>query len=157
MPSDPGHVHRSFLRWAAEVSLTSLDPRTKVGAVLRAKASEASSFLTFTGVNQLPGRLAADPEVWNLRLSDDPTMIAKHDAVIHAELDVLMQAGPHARGGTLYVTIHPCYRCAAHIAHAGIRHVIYQDDLDPTTAEFARPDKAALIFQRSGVILEKLT
>lgn len=48
----------------------------------------------------------------------------------HAEIEALRQAGRHARGGTLYVTMEPCNHygrtppCSDAIIRTGIRHVV---------------------------------
>lgn len=44
---------------------------------------------------------------------------------LHAESNALDDAGRRARGGTLYVTVTPCYPCAQRLVNAGIRRVVY--------------------------------
>lgn len=44
---------------------------------------------------------------------------------LHAESNALDDAGRRADGGTLYVTVIPCYDCAKRIINAGIRRVVY--------------------------------
>ncbi len=44
---------------------------------------------------------------------------------LHAESNALDDAGRRAFGGTLYVTVIPCYECGKRIVNAGIRRVIY--------------------------------
>ena len=59
----------------------------------------------------------------------------------HAETEALAQAGPHARGATLYVTLEPCSHrghtppCAAAIIDAGVSRVVCaMEDPDPRVA-----------------------
>jgi len=42
---------------------------------------------------------------------------------VHAEANALLQAGPRARGGDMYVTGVPCRNCARLIVQAGVRRV----------------------------------
>lgn len=51
-----------------------------------------------------------------------------HDHVIHAELNSILHAarqGVSVKGATMYITLSPCARCAAMIAQAGIKRVVY--------------------------------
>jgi diaminohydroxyphosphoribosylaminopyrimidine deaminase / 5-amino-6-(5-phosphoribosylamino)uracil reductase len=53
-----------------------------------------------------------------------------YDDVLHAELKALQQAGPAARGATMYTTLEPCSHhgrtgpCAAALIQAGIQRVV---------------------------------
>jgi dCMP deaminase len=46
---------------------------------------------------------------------------------VHAEINALLQAGREAKGGTLYVTLEPCFECAKAAINAGITHIIYEN------------------------------
>lgn len=59
----------------------------------------------------------------------------------HAEADALQQAGPQARGATVYVTLEPCCHqgqtppCTRALVRAGVRQVYYgMSDPDPLVA-----------------------
>ena len=44
---------------------------------------------------------------------------------LHAESNALDDAGRRAEGGTIYVTVIPCYNCAKRIVNAGVRRVVW--------------------------------
>lgn len=46
----------------------------------------------------------------------------------HAEANALIQAGPAAKGATLYCTHSPCWECAKLIVNAGVARVVYSAD-----------------------------
>jgi dCMP deaminase len=50
---------------------------------------------------------------------------------VHAEVNVLTQAGVAAKGATLYVTKRPCLYCASVAVNAGIARVVYITDHHP--------------------------
>lgn len=101
----------AYIDLAKSISGNSEDPGTKTGAVLVAAAGKE-----FYGWNHMPP--GTPPEVWNDRE-------AKLARVVHAEIDVLMDAGLLAHSATLY--IHPwmpCERCAAAVASSGVKRVV---------------------------------
>lgn len=49
---------------------------------------------------------------------------------LHAESNALDDAGRRARGGTLYVTVTPCYPCAQRLVNAGIVRIVYGEWYD---------------------------
>lgn len=44
---------------------------------------------------------------------------------LHAESNAIDGAGRYAEGGTIYVTVTPCYDCAKRIVNVGIKRVVY--------------------------------
>jgi deoxycytidylate deaminase len=47
---------------------------------------------------------------------------------IHAEINALMKSDPHLRkGGTAFVTVAPCWKCALALANSGIRRLVSRD------------------------------
>ena len=80
------------------------------------------------------GRTSPNPMVGALVVDDDGVIVGRgrHDAAggPHAEVHALADAGPRARGATLYCTLEPCCHvgrtgpCAPLVAGAGIRRVV---------------------------------
>ena len=92
-----------------------------------------------------------------------PSLIAcnatAEGGTIHAEEQVLQQAGEQAQGATLYTTLEPCAHiraggsCAEKIVRAGVRRVIYiLEDPDPRTA-----GKGLKLLRQGGVEVEQDT
>lgn len=81
----------------------------------------------------LPGRvLRAHNRVEGLR---DPTA--------HAEMLLLREAGPEARGGRLYVTLEPCLMCHHALAQAGVEVVYGAENLkEGALTRFGLPTRA---------------
>lgn len=48
----------------------------------------------------------------------------KYEMVIHAEMNSILFAREPIRGYTLYSTLFPCSRCAAHIIQQGVARVV---------------------------------
>lgn len=63
--------------------------------------------------------------------------------VLHAELNALLKCskeGISSKGSTLYLTLSPCEACAAMIAEAGVKRVVYKEkyrDIAGITALYA--------------------
>ncbi len=90
------------------------------------------------------GKTHPNPAVGAVVVVDDEVIgEGWHEGVgnMHAEVVALEQAGSHARGGTLYVTLEPCAAqgrtppCTHAILRAGIRRVVYaSSDSNPEMA-----------------------
>lgn len=104
--------------------------RDKVGAVLVTPQG-----VTLTGYNGTPPGMDNNCEdevrffdpvgsVYRVQLQTKPE-------VIHAELNCILKAareGVSALGSTIYVTLSPCLPCAAMLASAGIKRVVYLEN-----------------------------
>jgi diaminohydroxyphosphoribosylaminopyrimidine deaminase / 5-amino-6-(5-phosphoribosylamino)uracil reductase len=108
---DAGHMHRAGE--VAETVRSSTSPNPWVGCVV---VGAGNPTLTFEGATAPPG-------------GD------------HAEITALAQAGPHAKGATLFTTLEPCSHhgrtppCVDAIIAAGVaRVVIALEDPDPNVA-----------------------
>jgi dCMP deaminase len=118
---------RRFLEFAQHISNWSLDPSTKVGAVLVNDLKQVVGM----GYNGFARGIADTNE----RLNDRET---KYKLVVHAEINAIIQAGHAARGSVLYVypsfMIPPiCHDCCKAAIQAGIVGIVgYQpDETDP--------------------------
>lgn len=120
---NPSWAHESYdpedqdicgMSWASELSKLSLDPSTKVGAVvLRADGTFAAG-----GWNKFPPGMNNAPELWADREY-------KYKHVIHAEVVALSQVSDQeARGGTLYTSFPCCPNCMEQIGRRGLRRVV---------------------------------
>ena len=107
-----------FMEMAELVSSKSKDPSTKVGCVV----VTSDKVVAATGYNGLPRGVEDRPE-----RMERP---AKYLWTSHAEENAVAQAariGASLRGGTAFVTHHPCSRCARSLIQAGIVSVLVGD------------------------------
>jgi dCMP deaminase len=128
---------------AHEVASWSKDPSTQVGArITRGK------ILVSEGFNGPPAGMQDDPAI------DRETKLRR---TLHAEQNAILYAQRDLTGCTMYVTHHPCARCAAQIAQAGIKRVVCNAP-DPAFAVRWAEDiaEAQLILTHAGVELVSL-
>ena len=137
---------RRFLDLARLVSTWSKDPSTQVGAVLVSGRRE------FLGYNGFPQGVLDTPE----RYADRGL---KYKLIVHAEVNAILKAGEHARGGSLYVypsfALPPiCNECAKIAIQAGIWEVVgLSPDLsDPRTKRWLESiEISRAMFKEAGV------
>lgn len=132
-----------FFLLAEHIAKWSKDPSTKVGAVLVGRDRREISL----GYNGFP-RGILDTEA---RLADREV---KYKLVQHAERNVLDNARFDVRGGTLYVTFHPCSECAKSIVSRGIVRVVSPVPVDPREPWKTEIEWARLILEEAGVKLD---
>lgn len=102
-----------FLDLAEHVRGWSLDPSTKVGAVVVGAEDKRSLAV---GYNGFPPGIADDE-----RLNDRDV---KYRLIVHAEINAIRNARFPVAGATLYTTKFPCDSCAKEIVSAGIQRVV---------------------------------
>lgn len=105
-----------FASIAVAVSARSIDPQTKVGAVIVGPDKRIRS----CGYNGFPpgfpdGQLPL-------------TRPAKYPYMVHAEANAIATASSSLRDCTLYCTHSPCVECAKLIVTAGITRVVSAED-----------------------------
>ena len=129
-----------FMDMAILVAQRSKDPSTKVGCVV---VSE-DKIVVATGYNGLP-RGVQD-------ISERMERPAKYLWTSHAEENAVAQSarvGAKLKGGTAFVTHHPCSRCARSLIQAGITRVVIGG------GKTSMPDEefevAAIMFKEAGV------
>jgi dCMP deaminase len=69
---------------------------------------------------------------------------------LHAESNALDDAGRRAEGGTIYITVIPCFNCAKRIVNAGIKRVVW--------SEYYESQNTSLVtefFGSAGVIIKE--
>lgn len=142
--------HEHYLSEARYLAARSLDPTTKVGAILVRRSSgavEAGAWNAFPhGVEPTTERLM------NRQL--------KNDIVVHAEVLAIFQLigrGFFPSEFILYCTHMPCSRCAGIIAEARVREVV----APAPTGEFlerwgASVELTRMIFRDTGVKLVEI-
>ena len=129
-----------FMDMAILVAQRSKDPSTKVGCVV---VSE-DKIVVATGYNGLP-RGVEDR-------SERMERPAKYLWTSHAEENAVAQSarvGAKLKGGTAFVTHHPCARCARSLIQAGITRVVIGG------GKTSMPDEefevARIMFNEAGV------
>lgn len=124
-----------WMDYARQLAEQSVDPSTKVGAVIVV----GGNLIISGGYLKLHGGTAVGAG-WNHFPKGVPedwwyNREKKYRAVVHAEVAALVRTGMLARGSTMITTHHPCPDCAKAIASAGISCVIcppgpWRDDPD---------------------------
>lgn len=133
-----------FLDLTALVGSWSKDPSTKVGAAIADSRNRVISL----GFNGPPRGVQDDSNI------DRETKLRR---TLHAEQNALAFARYDVSGCTLYVTHHPCARCAAQIAQAQIRRVVCNaPDPDFAVRWAADIAEAQSILHQAGVELINL-
>jgi len=120
---------------AVQTSERSKDPHTQVGAYI---CDENNSPVS-RGYNGFPRGIEDSPERW-----ERPT---KYLYVVHAETNAILNAQRSVKGCKLYVTLHPCSRCALMVVAAGIKEVFVQNVRDDEDTKLSKE-----ILLESGII-----
>ena len=67
---------------------------------------------------------------------------------LHAESNALDDAGRRSEGGTIYITVMPCFRCAQRIVQHGIERVVYGEHYESQMTSLVEE-----LFAQAGVEL----
>jgi dCMP deaminase len=129
-----------FMSMAELVASKSKDPSTKVGCVVVTEDKVVAA----TGYNGLP-RGVQDR-------SERMERPAKYLWTSHAEENAVAQAarvGAKLKGGTAFVTHHPCSRCARSLIQAGVTTVVIGNGT--TSMPDEEFDVARVMFLEAGV------
>lgn len=136
---------RFLLTAQAIASIWSKDPSSQVGAIAVGEVPNQVAW----GYNGFPPGISDTPE----RLHDRET---KYRLVRHAEPNAISNATFPVR--TLYVTRHPCDRCAIEILAARtIKRVVYviHEDFEERWVQSCAEARALL--EEGGIVLEGVT
>jgi dCMP deaminase len=121
----------------------SKDPKTKVGVCI----VDNDGIILSTGYNGFPKGVSDTKFNWT-KVPDEFNAI-KHDYVVHAEINAILNAGGKSlKGATLYTTLFPCKECAKAIIQAGISRVIYLVDV---SSERFNADFSKMLFKEVGI------
>lgn len=134
-----------FIARAAEIAMWSKDPSSRVGAVLVVNNRSVSE-----GFN-------GPPSCWD----DDATATLTRDerlaVTIHAEENAILFAERGIAGATLYVTHHPCARCAAKLAQKRIKRVVMPEQDESFLLRWSSDVALARkIFSQAGIDLVEI-
>lgn len=102
-----------FLELAKFISSWSLDPSTKVGAVI----TDTENRVVSVGYNGFPKGIKDDDRLNNREI--------KYQIVVHGEVNAIMFANKSLENCTLYTyPFEPCPRCAGVIIQSGIKRIV---------------------------------
>ena len=160
----PPSWDETFLNLAAEIANRSKDPSQKVGALLVSPDKRQMS----GGYNGFPAGIPDVDEVLaksadlvppppSVRM-DQPTYrvvlpgtgLCKHDLIVHAEVNAILNCHVRPEGWTLYVTMRPCAICAPVIVGAGVGRIVARNRRGRTELGY---DKAEMMFRLAGIQL----
>lgn len=131
-----------FIKIAKEISTWSKDINRKVGAVIVKDRRILS-----TGYNGLPSGFPDGESVLNA--------YDKNLYTIHAEANAIANTKVPLDGATIYVAgLHPCSQCAALIAQAGIKRVVYDTEPSKNSTWYSSIKAAKVIFDQLGIVYE---
>ena len=131
---------RRFLELAEFISNWSLDPNTKVGAVI----SKGNKIIS-VGYNGFPKNIKDDHRLENRDL--------KNKIVAHAEVNTILHAQKDLTGCTITTyPIPPCSQCATFIITAGISKVVAPLNIPDRWKESI--SLSIELFKEAGVICE---
>jgi len=136
-----------YMGTAILASLRSKDPKTKVGCCI----VDSAGIILSTGYNGFPFGIKDSKFNWT-KIPDKYGAI-KHDYVVHAELNAILNAGGKSlKNAILYTTLFPCKECAKAIIQAGIKKVIYLDIKD--NSERFKSDFSHMLFDTVGITVK---
>ena len=136
--------------WIAKLSSKrSKDPRTQNGACIVNKKNRVISI----GYNGFPDGCSDDVFSWGRE--------EKHDYVIHAEENAILNANTDLEGCKLYLYsprgYYPCANCAKVICQTGIKEVVLKTiGIDSAMKDIYKGDAAIKMFNATGVSIRVL-
>jgi dCMP deaminase len=134
VPHDRPSWDETFLQIACDIAKRSPDAQTPVGAVI----VDTNKHIMSVGYNGwMPG--IDDDLIPNVRPH-------KHDWVIHAELNALLNCEVRPRGATLYCTHQPCLPCFYDCVAARIGELVYIRDSSTTNTQDKDVDWEVALF-----------
>lgn len=127
---------KRFLDLATLVGSWSKDNSTKVGAVI---VDERNRILS-VGFNGFPRGIEDI-------VTDRDEKLRR---TVHAEENALLFANSSVEGCTIYVTHHPCARCAAKLIQVGIKKIIYLNQLSVVWGQEVY--SAKIMLKEAGIV-----
>jgi dCMP deaminase len=136
----PWDWDRVWISIAQIIKQRSKDPNTQVGAVVVSPNNRSMH----CGYNGFPVGVKDTPKRW-----ERPT---KHDFILHAEKNAILNSKENLEGWTLYVTLFPCVLCATIIIQSGIKRVVYGEKPHRPQSKY---DLSTEIMVEAGIAIEK--
>ncbi len=137
----------TFMAVAVLFADDSKDPNTQVGACLVDKDNRVIG----VGYNGFPRDIPSNVLPWDREGNYEDT---KYAYVVHAEENAIANCDKsRIHGSRLYVTLHPCNKCAIHIIQNRISEVIYLNDKYHDSSECIA---ARRLFALAGIKVRQL-
>lgn len=136
--------HKSLMSIAFAHAKMSLDPSTKVGAII----TKGDRILSW-GHNHIAGNIPHTVQMLENREW-------KYPRVIHAEVHAILDWRDHMAGCHMYVTHPPCQHCAAIIIESGIKEVFTNPATLEMVERWPNMSVAAEMFKEAEVIVNYL-
>lgn len=134
-----------FMNLAKEISTWSKDYGSKVGAL--AVSPDRKDIIL--GYNGFPSRIIDDSRLENYT--------DKHNIVIHAEMNVILNAKRNLQGYSLYTTRFPCLQiCTRHIIQAEFARVVYLLNVEKEKKYIEDIIIALKLFEEANIKVVKL-
>jgi len=111
-----------FMSVAQTCAKRSKDPNTQVGACIVSTDNK----ILGTGYNGFPNGCSDNEYPW---ASEGDFLEVKYTYVVHAEANAILNSTWPVKGSTLYSTLFPCHECAKLIIQAGIKKIVYSQDV----------------------------
>ena len=127
-----------YMQMAHTMASLSKSERKKVGAII-----VTSNGVLIPGVNGM----APGGSNYLEYIGKDGSLVSKEE-VIHAELNAILKAakeGVSIIGGTLYLTLSPCFRCSEMVVAAGIRRVVYCEQYRDTLGVYNLEERGIIV------------
>lgn len=136
-----------FMSIAYIASLRSIDPHTKVGALL----VDSEHHIIGTGYNSFVKGIDDS----QLPLSREGDFLStKYPYIVHAEINCILNSITHSlRDSTLFCTLFPCNECAKAIIQKSIKEIVYLYDKHSSNDIYVAAKK---LFGLSGVQCRQL-
>lgn len=125
-----------FMSVALVAGQRSKDPKSQVGACI---VNEENKIIGI-GYNGAPEGNNDDELPWG---SDE-----KHSFVVHAEENAIEYSSGNLKNSTMYVSLHPCDRCAKEIIKEKIKNIVYLSDEKAHKPEFK---ESKVLLKKAGI------
>ena len=131
-----------FMAIAKFAAQRSKDPNTQVGCVI----VNDLHHIVATGYNGLPRGCNENNYPW---AREGDYYDTKYPYIEHAEVNAINNSGTNSLiNTTMYVSLHPCLKCAKPIINSGIKNIVYLSDKYGNTREYI---EAKRMFKDCGI------
>ncbi len=136
-----------FMALAILSAKRSKDPNTQVGACI----VNDENRIVGIGYNGFPAGCSDEELPWG---REGEWLDSKYPYVCHAEVNAILNSDfGRMNNCRMYVSLFPCNECAKMIIQAGIKQVIYLNDMYPDNEKFLASRK---MFRLAGIFLKQM-